>query len=930
MGHGHRQRTLDSDSDDDPVGLPGDRDDDEDCRPHPTAAASQWPSIPDLSPPASSKAAAGAAGLDPPPQAVGFEIVGFGTGAEAAAGGAARQGPSDGLLERLHSKTRRRRPRRGDASDGGAEADSERPERTAPARKRSRNRQRHGGARHGGEDGRGAADAAQGTPDAAGAGDAAAAAPVPAGGIGVGVGIEDQQSQRELEPPGELSEADRVDCRNHVALFGEELVRALRSARWQHRLEGLRELQGALHSYPTGRHKAKVLELVVTVLVWTVVDSVFHVFQQAVAFWRYLLDEYLDDVDGREVRAKLRPGMRVLVGRLGDINGRVRDQAHELLLAAARHPNVGVDFVAGYATSGVAGGVDESVTSICSVGDEDQLPGDAAGSASFRKLGGPSGNAGWKVAIGKINLALALVQEHGLPAVGPLGVPSVMGLAAEALNISNAKVRKTAAALVVEVYRRCGKSCEAYLRDVSASALKMLKQEIEVEICDVQALETADAKGQEEEDLANLEPELSIAEDQRERLLRWQALLGTRSFVCLFSKKWKLRDNVVARLRERIQLALEGIREQRPAAEFGGSDTPLYDPSNYQLTRAVCEALIQIAELGLLDSIPQLVVSCCTLLRPVVELYARFISACDLRDLVSDSVLQHTIAQVSGAASVVSQACSELMLWLARQPKVGVGFVANFITQPDPRDKRARHWKGMLGRLNFLLVFIPEFEFGQEGMPIERVMTYTVSCFQCPNGKVRSAAVGVIIEAYKQCGNAIRVYLRHQKPALLNELKEKIAKVARKERTKTAPVHTLASIVQPLGVEDELDRVLPSGRPATFPTVTEADAMRPEGPSIRERVAQWKREQEDGAGAAAAAGNGGRRESCPAQPGGYVPVTTLQSSPSWPSSRPALQRPGGPGAAGARPPLPPGGAHAPATAVVSGAPGSRNGKLVFS
>merc|ERR1719456_868333 len=153
----------------------------------------------------------------------------------------------------------------------------------------------------------------------------------------------------------------------------------------------------------------------------------------------------------------------------------------------------------------------------------------------------------------------------------------------------------------------------------------------------------------------------------------------------------------------------------------------------------------------------------------------------------------------------------------------------------------------MLARLTILLQYIPVFDFtdhaGSSGMSTEQVMSYTVSCFQSPNGKVRSAAVGVIIEVYKKCGNVIRIYLRNQKPALLNQLKEKITKVARKDRTKSAPIQTLASIVQPLGVEDEMDRIMPS-RPATFSTVLEHDVMEPERESVRERVTQWKRERE--------------------------------------------------------------------------------------
>ncbi len=47
-------------------------------------------------------------------------------------------------------------------------------------------------------------------------------------------------------------------------------------------------------------------------------------------------------------------------------------------------------------------------------------------------------------------------------------------------------------------------------------------------------------------------------------------------------------------------------------------------------------------------------------------------------------------------------------------------------------------------------------------------MTFAVSTFQSPNGKVRKAAVNLILEVYKKAGNIVRTYLRNQKPALVN------------------------------------------------------------------------------------------------------------------------------------------------------------------
>lgn len=828
---------ADSDSDEGlPIGLPGDRD--EKDPPAPQQAEAEQEAEAEASP-------------KPVPQAVGFDIDIYNFGGSFDASRPAKTGPSDALIARLARKTNREagRQRRKRESEGRAQQ----------REKRANARQRRAA--------RGVSETrdARGTSETRGEeeeGEEAAPSCQPASGpIGVGVGIEDQETPEVLVAPDELSATEKVDFKSQVALFGEMLVRKVRSSKWQHRVEGLKELQSSLRSFPVGRHKPKVLELVAGVLAWTIGDSVLHVFKQTVALWNHLLTDYVMDMEPTDVTSKFKPPTRLAVARLGDTNGRVRDLTQQLLLSLARHPRIGPEFVGSFATGGAPGSLSASIESVASDravgsgqsgGDDcspDRVPcpglvtACGGGSSAVRAAGG----AGWKLAIGKLGLAMALVQEHNLADAGPLGVGAVMGMAAEALNIPNAKVRKTASALVVEVYKREGKTCEAYLVDVSAAALKLLKQEIEIEICDVSALEAAESKGQEEDDLANLEPELRMSEAQRERLLRWQALLGDRSLVCLLSRKWKLRDNVFSRLRTR----LEAILEAPPSQDTGGAT--LFDPENSQLTRAAFEALVQVAEVGLHDSIPTLLVSCCHFLRPVMELYQRYLPAEEIRGLLHP-ILGRVVNQVSHGTTATVQACLDLLQFLANQPKVGVTFLSEFLTECDPEQEK--HWKVLLARLRVLLALIPAHGFGETNMPIDRVMSFTVSCFQSPSGKVRSVAVQVIIEAYKKCGNGIRIYLRNQKPVLLQELKEKLAKVARKERTKSAPVHTLASIVQPLGVEDELDRVMP-GRPSTFPTF-EAEATPAEALPLRERVAQWRRE------------------------GNPVPVQETAGTPNWP------------------------------------------------
>ena len=156
-------------------------------------------------------------------------------------------------------------------------------------------------------------------------------------------------------------------------------------------------------------------------------------------------------------------------------------------------------------------------------------------------------------------------------------------------------------------------------------------------------------------------------------------------------------------------------------------------------------------------------------------------------------------------------------------------------------------WKITLARLRILLHLTTLFEFegNGKGLSTEEVMQYTVGSFQCTNGKVRGAAVEVIIEVYKKCGNVIRVYLRNQKQALLTDLKDRIARVARKDRTKSAPIQTLSSMIQPLDVEDGLESVMPS-RPATFPAALEIEdpTMQQPKDSMKAKIQRWKHEQQ--------------------------------------------------------------------------------------
>ena len=188
-----------------------------------------------------------------------------------------------------------------------------------------------------------------------------------------------------------------------------------------------------------------------------------------------------------------------------------------------------------------------------------------------------------------------------------------------------------------------------------------------------------------------------------------------------------------------------------------------------------------------------------------------------------------------------SQASLDFIMHLAKMKKVGVAYVSAAIMELGVHVTKsgAEPWKLTLARLKILGAMTAEFEFkdGGRGLSTEGVMTYVVSTFRSSNGKVRGAAVDAIIEVYKRLGNVIRVYLKNQKPALLADLKERIAKVARRDRTKSAPLQTLASMVQPLGIDDD------HSRPSTFPSALEIEDSLPNPhDTMKAKIQRWKSE----------------------------------------------------------------------------------------
>lgn len=608
--------------------------------------------------------------------------------------------------------------------------------------------------------------------------------------IGVGIGIEDQP-QAPIGPPPELTEEQRENSAKLIAVFGEDLVRGLHSQKWVHRMDTIKEVTASMSTYTSGKRtvKVKMLEMFLQVVAALLLDSVLQVYLQCLDFFKAVVGDFASDIDPEVLQDHLGPLMHVLLQRMGDVNARICSGASDFVLYLAALPTVGLRYVSEYVTEPV----------------ENALA--------------------FKHVIARINLILTLINLYGFADEGGLSPERVMALIVTALNGTNPKVRKQASLVVVEAYKRLGKKTEQYLRACKPSTLKFLKTEIEVELCDIEALADADVKTQEEEDLLVLEP----FEPEEQRKMQPLVEVFGRGIQCLFSKKWKLRENALDRLRQQLEMGTV-IPEALGTSTKGNSGAK-------KSFMHCCRVLM----VGLQDPVPIVYNMSCSVVRSAIAAYAEPISENDFK-LGMENVINLLISRCGDLNTSVKTVTVETLTAVAGHEKIGVGFVATFMLTPVDN---LNQWRMVVARLELLEAFVQQFGFSQGGLSTEATMTFAVSTFQSPNGKVRKAAVNLILEVYKKAGNIVRTYLRNQKPALVNELKSKIMKIARKDRTKSAPIQRLANIVQPLGtddvdpMEDSEKRRRPKSFPASIGDLETTDTM-----TVRERVETWKKEKQ--------------------------------------------------------------------------------------
>jgi hypothetical protein len=609
--------------------------------------------------------------------------------------------------------------------------------------------------------------------------------------IGVGVGIADQP-QQPIAPPAELTEEQREKSSKMIAVFGEEIVRGLYSQKWIHRMDTMKEVTASIFTYKSSKKsvKTRMLEVFMQVVATLLLDSVLQVYLQCMEFFKLVVGDFASDINPDVLKEHLGPLLPTLLQRTGDMNSRICGAASDVFLFLAAQPQVGVSFVSEFCTAPI-----ENMNA-------------------------------FKQVIARLNLILALITEYNFGhADSGLSPERVMAVIVDALNGSNPRVRKQASLVVVEAYKRLGKRTEMYLRGCKPSTLKFLKTEIEVELCDIDALTDADVKTQEEDDLHVVE---QFSEEETRKMQPLVEAFGP-GISCLFSKKWKLRENALDRLRQQLDL---GNIWGDPLGPNAQAKTPNIAKKSFM---HCCRVLM----IGLQDAVPIVYTMSCNVLQSALEAYSEAIGENDFK-LGMENIITLLISRAGDLNTAVKTTTLETLTAVAKQQKIGVGFVATYLLSPI---ENLNQWRIVVARLELLEVFVQQFGFNTGGLSTEATMTFAVGTFQSPNGKVRKAAVNLILEVYKKAGNIVRTYLRNQKPALVNELKSKIMKIARKDRTKSAPIQRLANIVQPLGVEEEEAKDSARKRPKSFPN-TLGDMETSETMSMRERVQEWKKEKE--------------------------------------------------------------------------------------
>ena len=147
--------------------------------------------------------------------------------------------------------------------------------------------------------------------------------------------------------PGEpelenLTGSDEKNASYLFGLLGEEAARCIFSKHWQLREKGLAETIDIITSDGIEGDVKEGFRLISHyILAKTLKDKVAHIIQSSVDCLRELLTNLGDQVGGKEVQHSMSELVPILIDRVGESNGIIRDRAFEAILMLSDLPEVG-------------------------------------------------------------------------------------------------------------------------------------------------------------------------------------------------------------------------------------------------------------------------------------------------------------------------------------------------------------------------------------------------------------------------------------------------------------------------------------------------------------------------------------------------------------------------------------------------------------
>lgn len=248
-----------------------------------------------------------------------------------------------------------------------------------------------------------------------------------------------------LACPEPLSGSVSKGAEDLIPLSGEYIASCIYSRTWQLRDAGLRYMMTNIHKLGEpgndDRDKFLILCRVANEALHDKLPSVFH---RAVSLVQMLVEEFSQQLSGRDIQHAAAECLPILVEKTGDNNPRVRESAQTLVLFLAKWKDTGI----------------QSMTHLFLKPTKKQTA--------------------WRPLLGKLELIRELLKIFGICKTPPgFELSPLMDFVGKAFSSPNADVRGMAVSVTIDIYRMVGPAVRKYLpKDVNPKILEQLDMEI--------------------------------------------------------------------------------------------------------------------------------------------------------------------------------------------------------------------------------------------------------------------------------------------------------------------------------------------------------------------------------------------------------------------------------------------------------------------